>query len=68
MAGGKGTRLLPFTKVLPKPLIPINNKPIIDHILESFQNVNIKNFWLSLNFKSKILKTYLNSSSKRKKC
>ena len=66
MAGGKGTRLLPFTKVLPKPLIPINNKPIIDHILESFQNVNIKNFWLSLNFKSKILKTYLNSSSKRK--
>ena len=65
MAGGKGTRLLPFTKVLPKPLIPINNKPIIDHIIDSFQNFKIKTFWLSLNFKSKILKTYLNSSSKK---
>ena len=36
MAGGKGTRLLPFTKVLPKPLIPINDKPIISHILNFF--------------------------------
>ena len=67
MAGGKGTRLLPFTKVLPKPLIPINNKPIIDHILDSFQNLNVKNFWISLNYKSNILKSYLSSSSKIKK-
>ena len=33
MAGGKGTRLEPFTKVLPKPLIPVNDKPIINHII-----------------------------------
>ena len=34
MAGGKGTRLYPFTSVLPKPLIPINGKPIIQLIIE----------------------------------
>ena len=33
MAGGKGDRLLPFTKVLPKPLIPVNDKPVIEHII-----------------------------------
>ena len=36
MAGGKGTRLEPFTKVLPKPLMPVNDKPVIEHIIEKF--------------------------------
>ena len=36
MAGGKGTRLEPFTNVLPKPLVPINEKPVIEHIIEKF--------------------------------
>ena len=36
MAGGKGTRLEPFTKVLPKPLIPIEDKTVIEHIIDSF--------------------------------
>ena len=36
MAGGKGTRLKPFTHVLPKPLVPINDKPFIQHITENF--------------------------------
>ena len=33
MAGGKGERLKPYTSVLPKPLIPINNKPMLEHII-----------------------------------
>ena len=37
MAGGKGSRLKPFTEILPKPLIPIGDKPVIDHIIEKFQ-------------------------------
>ena len=37
MAGGKGDRLAPFTRVLPKPLIPINEKPVIEHIIEKFR-------------------------------
>ena len=34
MAGGRGTRLEPFTKILPKPLIPIHEKPVIEHIID----------------------------------
>ena len=58
MAGGLGTRLEPFTKVLPKPLIPIEGKPIIDHIMESFKNSGSNTFYITLNYKSKILKSY----------
>jgi dTDP-glucose pyrophosphorylase len=58
MAGGIGSRLEPFTKILPKPLIPINNKPVIEHIIDSFLKFGIKNFFLSINYKSKILKYY----------
>lgn len=58
MAGGKGTRLDPFTKVLPKPLIPVNEKPIIDHIIDRFRDYGIKDFYLTVNYKSQILKAY----------
>lgn len=58
MAGGKGTRLEPFTTVLPKPLIPIHDKPIIEHIIDRFQEHNIKDFWLTVSHKSRILKAY----------
>ena len=47
MAGGKGTRLAPFTKVLPKPLLPIDDKPIIQHIIERFLNFGGKIFLFS---------------------
>ena len=58
MAGGKGTRLFPFTDVLPKPLIPINNKTVVELIIENYTKFNIKNFTISINFKSKILKAF----------
>ena len=58
MAGGKGTRLEPFTKVLPKPLIPIHEKPVIEHILEHFTNVGVKQFILTVNYKARIMKAY----------
>lgn len=67
MAGGRGTRLLPFTKVLPKPLIPINDKPIISHILNFFKKGNLRNTWITVNFKSSILKTYLDALEKKLK-
>ena len=62
MAGGKGDRLQPFTKVLPKPLIPINDKPIIEHVIENFLKFGIKNYYLSVNFKSRVLKAYFEES------
>lgn len=58
MAGGKGVRLSPFTKVLPKPLLPIDEKPVIEHIIEKFTNRGSKNFNISVNYKSLLLKSY----------
>ena len=64
MAGGQGDRLQPFTKVLPKPLIPINDKPIIEHVIENFLKFGIKNYYLSVNFKSRVLKAYFEESKR----
>ena len=58
MAGGKGTRLEPFTKVLPKPLIPIQEKTVIEHIIERFTNFGVNQFKITLNYKSRILKAF----------
>jgi len=58
MAGGRGKRMEPFTKVLPKPLIPISDKPVIEHIIENFINYGVNNFFISLNYKSRILRAY----------
>lgn len=66
MSGGIGKRLLPFTQVLPKPLIPVQGKPIIDHIIDNFKTFGIKSFFLTLNFKSKILKSYFKSKRANK--
>ncbi len=58
MAGGYGTRLEPFTKVLPKPLIPIHDKPIIEHIIDRFAKHGAVDFRITLNYKSRIVKAY----------
>ena len=58
MAGGKGTRMEPFTKILPKPLIPVHDKPIIEHIIDRFKSFGCNSFHLSVNYKSRILKAY----------
>jgi len=58
MAGGKGTRLEPFTKVLPKPLVPIHEKPVIEHIIERFTDVGVNEFILTVNYKARIMKAY----------
>lgn len=58
MAGGKGTRLDPFTRILPKPLIPLGDKTVIERIIDSFLKYGVSNFYLSVNHKSKIIKSY----------
>ena len=58
MAGGTGTRLEPFTKVLPKPLIPVGEKPVIDHIIDKFTAYGISQFYITLHHMSKILRAY----------
>ena len=58
MAGGKGTRLKPFTNILPKALLPINDKPVLEHIIKCFTDIGCADFYLTVNYKSKILKAY----------
>ena len=58
MAGGKGTRLEPFTRVLPKPLIPVGDKPVIDHIIDRFRAYGISEFYLTIHHMSKIMRAY----------
>ncbi|MBF0386253.1 MAG: nucleotidyltransferase family protein [Candidatus Omnitrophica bacterium] len=58
MAGGEGSRLHPFTKILPKPLMPIGDKPIIEVIVDRFFEHGCQDFYLSLNYKSNLIKAY----------
>ena len=67
MSGGEGKRLLPFTKVLPKPLIPLNDKPIISHIIDSFENQGFKNINVIVNYKADLLNTYMSNYQKNLK-
>ena len=49
MAGGKGRRLLPFTSKIPKPLVTLNNKPILHFILQKIIQENFENLFVSIN-------------------
>lgn len=64
MAGGKGERLEPFTKIIPKPLIPIGDKTIVEIIIEQFRKHGISEYFLSLNYKSKMIESYFESIEK----
>lgn len=63
MAGGKGTRLDPFTKILPKPLIPLGNKPIIEHIMDRFYKYGFFEFIVIVNYKKEIIKSYFSENT-----
>ena len=59
MAGGKGTRLKPLTNVLPKPLVPIGDKTILEVIMDQFETIGCHKFYMSVNYKADIMKYYL---------
>lgn len=60
MAGGKGTRLYPYTKILPKPLIPVGDIPIAEHIIQRFFEAGCRRFILIVNHKKNMIKAYFN--------
>ena len=66
MAGGKGIRLLPLTKKLPKPLLKIKGVPIIERIILNFKNQGFKNFVISINYLGHKIKNYLKDGKKFK--
>ena len=62
MAGGMGTRLKPITNVLPKPLIPIGEKTIVEEIMDRFINVGCNEFLFSVNYKADMIKYYFDTT------
>jgi len=65
MAGGLGKRLDPFTRILPKPLIPINDKPIIEIIIRQFVNNGFDKIYISLNYKADLVMSVLKQIEKK---
>ncbi len=63
MAGGRGTRLEPFTKVLPKLLVPVGDKTVVDRIIDNFRAYGIHNFYLTIHHMSKIIRAYFEEKS-----
>lgn len=64
MAGGKGTRLYPYTKILPKPLIPIGDVTITERIIHSFQRYGCNDVIMILNHKANMIKAYMTELDK----
>jgi len=59
LAGGAGTRLKPLTNVLPKPLIPIGEKTILEEIFDRFSVYGCNDFYVSVNYKADLIKYYI---------
>lgn len=66
MAGGKGTRLKPYTQILPKPLIPIGEKTITERIMEQFERFGCNHFELIVNYKKNFIISYFQDSGLEK--
>lgn len=64
-AGGKGTRLDPFTRVLPKPLIPVGELPIIEHIMREYQSYSCNDFHIIVNYKRELMKAYFSENEEK---
>ena len=58
MAGGLGTRLKPYTNILPKPLLPFRNKTIIENVISKFTTNGLDKFIISLNYKNILIKSF----------
>ncbi len=65
MAGGKGTRLAPFTSVLPKPLIPIGEKTILEIIMGEFQRYGVDSFFFTLNYRGEMIRAYFSGLNEK---
>jgi NDP-sugar pyrophosphorylase family protein len=59
LAGGKGTRLLPFTKVFPKPLVPLGEKPILDTIIRQLKHFGFVQITLAVGHMAEMIQTYV---------
>ena len=64
LAGGKGKRFNPFSFVIPKPLMPINQNPILMYLINAFKRYGFKEFLISTGYQAELIKIYLNKGKK----
>ena len=64
LAGGFGTRLSEYTDSIPKPMVPIGDKPIIEHIMNHYSNYGHTDFFLALGYKGEVIKKYFENFNK----
>ena len=65
MAGGKGTRLRPLTIDVPKPLLKVGEKPIIEHNLDRLSQHGIDNYWISVNYLGEQIEEYFKNGNEK---
>ena len=58
LAGGLGTRLSEYTKLIPKPMVKVNNKPILYYIMKHFSNYGYQDFYVLLGYKGTVIRNY----------
>jgi dTDP-glucose pyrophosphorylase/CBS domain-containing protein len=64
MAGGMGKRLRPLTEEIPKPLLSVGSKPLLETIVENFQRHNFGRFYFSVNYKAHLIREYFGDGGK----
>jgi mannose-1-phosphate guanylyltransferase len=64
LAGGKGTRMRPFTYEMPKPMIPVQGKPLLQHIIELIRKYEIRKITLSTGYMGEKIREYFGNGSK----
>jgi NDP-mannose synthase len=64
LAGGKGTRLLPYTTVLPKPLMPVGDRPVLEHVLTKLRDAGVRDVTISVGHLSELIQAFFNNGSK----
>ena len=64
LAAGKGTRMGDLTTELPKPMLPVHGKPILEHILEGLISTGIRDFFIVTGFRAEVIETYFGNGSK----
>jgi len=65
MAGGKGTRMKPFTNILPKPLIPIGERSMLEVIMDEYIKFGFDDFYLTINYKGNLIKAYFEDAKSK---
>ena len=64
LAGGYGSRLSEYTKLIPKPMVKIGRKPIIDHIIDIYTKYGVKNFYIATGYKHENISAYFKKNIK----